>query len=304
MTDKLDRNIETLKKVFDFIKNEAVSREEVVSFMEDVVASIEKAKTSLSGEIAEILASGSQELQKLVAETKSITSTESATLEARTNQALSTLSSELSKALTALNDKIASVQNGYTPVKGIDYFDGLPGKPADETVIIERVLERRAAIVDGPEEIRNKLELLNGDERLDKTAVKGLDILEEQLKIVAARPITRGGTPQGIRLYVDGGKKGLAQYINLIAGTGISLSYAIANGRNDITISATGTVALTPITMTGTINDTNTSFTASSTPTIVIVNGTAYRHGKGVTISGTSVTLDNPVGTGGDIYGL
>jgi anthranilate phosphoribosyltransferase len=30
------------------------------------------------------------------------------------------------------------------------------------------------------------------------------------------------------------------------------------------------------------------------------VNGTSYRNGHGVTISGTTITLDNPVGTGGD----
>ena len=48
----------------------------------------------------------------------------------------------------------------------------------------------------------------------------------------------------------------------------------------------------------------NTSFTAASTPNIVIINGASYRNGAGVTISGTSVTTDNPVGVGGDIYGL
>lgn len=58
------------------------------------------------------------------------------------------------------------------------------------------------------------------------------------------------------------------------------------------------------ITMTGTVDDSNTSFTASSTPTVVVINGSSYRDGHGVTISDTSVTTDSPVGTGGDIYGL
>lgn len=58
------------------------------------------------------------------------------------------------------------------------------------------------------------------------------------------------------------------------------------------------------ITVTGTIDDSNTTFTAASAPTIVVVNGTAYRDGHGVTISGVNITLDNPAGTAGDIYCL
>ena len=56
--------------------------------------------------------------------------------------------------------------------------------------------------------------------------------------------------------------------------------------------------------MTGDINDSNVSFTASAEPSVVIVNGAMYKDGAGCTISGTSVTLDNPVGTGGSIFGL
>ena len=55
---------------------------------------------------------------------------------------------------------------------------------------------------------------------------------------------------------------------------------------------------------TGTVDNSNTVFTFTSAPTIVVVNGTAYRNGYGVTISGTTATLDNPAGTGGDVYGL
>lgn len=58
------------------------------------------------------------------------------------------------------------------------------------------------------------------------------------------------------------------------------------------------------ITMTGTIDDSNTAFTASSTPTVVMINGASYLNGGGVTIAGTSVTTDAPVGTGGAIFGL
>lgn len=84
------------------------------------------------------------------------------------------------------------------------------------------------------------------------------------------------------------------------AGTGISIS--VVNGKKVIT--ATGTASINPITVTGTVDDSNTTFTASSAPSMVNINGAFYVHGHGVTISGTNITTDNPVGTGGFIYAL
>lgn len=209
------------------------------------------------------------------------------------------LSSKLESKSKQIDDKMAQLR------------DGLDGKDADEESVIMQVLARiklpeyRAPMMDGPDEIRNKLEVLQGLDRLDKSAIKGIEQIEEKVQEISLRPTGRLGGAKGIGLYIGGAKKLLtAQQINLIAGSGIALTYAHANGRNDITISATGSVALTPIAMTGDIDDSNVSFTAASEPSIVIVNGASYRHGAGVTISGTSVTLDNPVGTGGDLYGL
>lgn len=58
-----------------------------------------------------------------------------------------------------------------------------------------------------------------------------------------------------------------------------------------------------PITS-GTIDNANTVFTFSKSPTIVVVNGASYINGAGVTISGITATLDNPANTGGSVYGL
>lgn len=58
------------------------------------------------------------------------------------------------------------------------------------------------------------------------------------------------------------------------------------------------------LTATGTVNDANVTFTFTSAPQIVVVNGLALRQGHGWSIATLTVTLDNPVGTGGDIYGI
>lgn len=68
--------------------------------------------------------------------------------------------------------------------------------------------------------------------------------------------------------------------------------------------SSTGGDGLKYLVATGTIDNSNTVFTFVSSPTIVIVNGASYINGFGVTIVGTTATLDNAPGVGGSVYGL
>lgn len=56
-------------------------------------------------------------------------------------------------------------KDGYTPRKGIDYFDGEKGEKGDPGDLKDL----------SPDEIRNALELLEDDDRLDVKAIKGID---------------------------------------------------------------------------------------------------------------------------------
>ena len=166
------------------------------------------------------------------------------------------------------------------------------------------VLENKPVILPTPEQTRDAIESLKGEERTDKSAIKGIEAIEEKIKSIELRPSSVIGGPRGIQLYVDGVKEGQAGTVNFIAGSGVSLVYARSHGRNDITISASGG-AMTVLAATGTINDTNVTFTVASEPTLAIINGISYRTtGGAITwsyLAGT-VTLSQPVGTGGDIY--
>ncbi len=65
--------------------------------------------------------------------------------------------------------------------------------------------------------------------------------------------------------------------------------------------------SITVITISGTINDANVSFTASTQPTLLNINGAFYyTSGGAITWSYTSgtITLSSPVGTGGSIFGI
>lgn len=81
--------------------------------------------------------------------------------------------------------------DGRTPVKGVDYFDGEKGKDGAN------------GSPDTPEEVRDKLESLVGDERLDKDAIKGLkDMI---LELVA----------KNTAFQVVGGAKNATEYTDL-----------------------------------------------------------------------------------------
>lgn len=90
---------------------------------------------------------------------------------------------------------------------------------------------------DTPIQVRDKLESLAGNQRLDASAVKGL----EDLFKAEPKGIERWiGGRAGIQVYIEGVKVGLVQYLNLLAGTGITLGYVNKNGVLTLTISSSG----------------------------------------------------------------
>lgn len=81
-----------------------------------------------------------------------------------------------------------------------------------------------------------------------------------------------------------------------------SVSFPLGGGS-----SSSSSAALSVLTVTGTVNDANLSFTCASRPTLVVVNGSIYRTTGDLitwTYAGTTLTLSQAVGTGGSIYAL
>lgn len=67
------------------------------------------------------------------------------------------------------------------------------------------------------------------------------------------------------------------------------------------------TGGLTPIVVTGTVDDSNKSFNAATQPSLLNINGAFYLKTGGAytwTYVGTTITLNQPVGTGGSIFGI
>ncbi len=120
---------------------------------------------------------------------------------------------------------------------------------------------------DNPKDIVEKLESLEGDDRLDASAIKNLP------KSTSTNPSFFSGG-RGINLYVDETKKGLVKSLNLKAGTGVVLTYSTINGLETVTISAGATGYQSPV---GVVDGENKTFTFANTPNAITVDGVVMR---------------------------
>lgn len=244
------------------------------------------------------------------------------------SQTLDTTEKDLSKKIDDSYEKCKKLYDDFVKKEGgdidsirkelsqqVNRLEGMIPSETDLSGLEAKIEQVRSEIPeiqpipdkDTAQEIRDRLETLKDDDRMDKSAIKGIEEIEEKVKKIELRPIgTAGGGARGIQLYVDGAKKGIINYLNLVAGTNVTLTYNRASGRNDITISATlaGGGSFSVLTATGAVDDSNVTFTFVSAPALVVVNGTAYRNGHGVAISGTTATLDSPAGVSGDVYAI
>jgi protein-arginine kinase activator protein McsA len=286
----MTNNERKLKKLFELMDSEAMTADDFARHFQTVIDIVKKVKADIAAQREEIIASFADGMKSLQKKVDTVTTDQHARMVSDITKRLNKALKEQEDGMNWIRDKVRSLKDG---------------KDADEQRVIETVLKMipPTEYEEAPA-IRNKLEKLQGEERLDKSAIRGIEKLEEDIKSAKQIKISGGGGGRGIQLHVDGSRKGLtSQSINLIGGTGVTLTYSQSHGRNDITISAAGG-SLAVLAATGTVDDSNTTFTFISAPTLVIVNGAAYRHGSGVTITGTSAVLDNPVGTGGDIYAI
>ena len=110
-----------------------------------------------------------------------------------------------------------------------------------------------------------------------------------------------GGANQ---MVIQNGGVRLSDYVQFLNfGAGLTASYS--NGTILVTANTSGSV----LTATGTIDDSNVSFTFTSEPSVLIINGGTYRQtGGAITWSWVeatlTATLSSPVGTSGSLFGL
>lgn len=91
------------------------------------------------------------------------------------------------------------------------------------------------------------------------------------------------------------------------AGLAAVVHDATLTGNGTISSPLSVTSSLAIIAVTGTIDDSNTTFASATQPTILVINGGVYQKTGGSitwTWVATVITLSSPVGSGGAIFGL
>jgi len=177
---------------------------------------------------------------------------------------------ELSKRLSNEILRIESNIPDFPEQQDLSFFDNRLSK-----------LESKTEKIDTPEEIRDQLEILKGDERLDISAIKGIG---KRLSKLSDEIVNRAiGILDSRTSFLINKVSNLETRVNNM-GTGGG--------------SGAGVAFETPV---GTVNDANVTFSVSNTPVYIIVNGATHFSGAGYTYSAPNITLSSPVGTGGFI---
>lgn len=206
--EKLNK-LERLIQVID----ESVTQDEFVKAFELVIKIIQETKNTNEKEFDLINKSLEVFKEKL---TNDITFDKQAYIDDLKDHALE-ITKELANKFRLFEERVRNIK------------DGQPGKDADENKIAAKVL---ALLPPQPEplvgeDMRNALESLKGDERLDKSAIRGLDDLE---RVASSRP---GWGAHPLTIQDD--------------GSTVSKNTRVINFENSaVTVSRDGVVTVTP----------------------------------------------------------
>jgi hypothetical protein len=189
---------EGVVKKEDFLKNFEVVIEFAKKTREFTESEVENIKTTIENILGEIKESNTTEFTALKSQ-----------LTKRLSAEISKFNEETLKKWEHIQERIDSVRDGVD---------------ADEELIVEKVLgkitlpEYKETVLDTPEQLRDKLEELEGDERLDKSAIKGLD--EAFDTVMQSIPRNVGGSG-GVEVFDSTGKVGSGSALKFI-GSGVS----------------------------------------------------------------------------------
>lgn len=245
-------------------------------------------------------------------------------LKARLNPANSNHAA-LIKSLSSL--QVMKGEDGYTPKKGVDYFT--PAEIREIFSIIEQKISTFERGLKGERGLQGERGQKGESGKDGYTPLKGLDYFTtEEINDIVFKVLSKIKQPKdGVSPNVDDVVNEVLKKVKLPDNsenvTKTELVNFLKRGgyrggglstvSTDSTLTGDGTLAnplsvvasggITILTATGTIDDTNTTFTFVSKPVEIVINGSSYIENGGWTWSGLTATLDFPVGDGGKIYG-
>lgn len=261
-----NQKLKDLEKILGVFDGSRLSKEEFISSFQNVVSLVIKIKNKLDGEVTLMRADFANLAQRLRFDNKTNVDELRAEATGKIADAIVNMMAVCDAKMSDMEDRVNQLE------------DGEDGEDADEEMILERLIGMlpRENQRETPQSIRNALESLNGDARLDVTAIRGLEeLLQKIVKGDSGSRIVGGRT--GTLLYVNGVKQGFRTVLNVIVG-------------EDIGKGTSGT-----------------TFTLANVPilgTVRVYRGGARQRagvGKDYTISGKSITLLSALAAGEEL---
>ena len=279
---------ERLLKIVEYL-NDGLTKEEFLKSFESMISLILNVQKKLTDDTSQLKDEFKLLSAKLALENSSDLDEIKSAARIAIGNAIESINTEVRNRLVVLEKRISLLKDG---------------KDADE----ERMIAKLQSFIPTIDSIlkmlpaygamfRDGLELLTGDDRLDESAIKGLDEREERLmrRIAEAskkgEPIKFVGGARGIYVYIGGSKKGIMNSMNFAAGTGMSIAYSKVNGLDTLTFNASGG-GISVVTPTGSVNAVNAVFTVSAQPQWVVADGVTYYEGKGYSYAALQITMD------------
>lgn len=170
---------------------------------------------------------------------------------------------------------VKHISNKLPDLKG---EPGTPGAAANPQAVVDALFEA----------------ITTGKKKLTVSHIDGLDGKIAEVRNAAA---LASAPVYGKDTWARGGGD------TVQAGTNVTITSV--NGKK--VINASGGTSLTVIAVAGTIDDSNTAFTAATQPTLLNINGAFYKQTGGAytwTYVAGNITLNAAVGAGGSIFGI
>lgn len=281
-----------------FIQKESASKKEVAILIKQIIDSVNKLKENLQSDIK----SNTKECKDMVISLEKAQGAIEKSLMALVKD------SEKKTQDKAFKDLNSAIYNLEKQIKDIDVYDDTLLQEKFTLVVadLEKKIDSWKQFELKGEEIVDEINKLSivPENLIKKEHVEGLVALEKKVNSIEIRPSRIAGGGWGLDVSVDGVSQGKIQYLNLIAGTNITLTSSTSGSRHDILIDASGGggSGFTKLTATGTVDSSNTDFTFTQKPLYIISDGAWYTENKGWTWSGLTATMSVP--PSGDIYGF
>lgn len=280
----MQEDLQNLQTLLSALRKDHLGREEFLKEFERVLAFVKQLKNTNKQVI-----SGAYERVNLLA--LRLKENNEQDIEKAKREMAGLIEDYLSKVETATNQKMREVD-----IKIKELKNGIDGKDADEQAIADRVLrEVQSPIIEKIEKnlpklgepIRDALELLAGDQRLDKSAIRGLDELLKK--------------HNGQNIPYVGGIRYLSQLVDILIGSDLADGHAIVwdatnkrwkNGE----VSGTSTINFADSeTPTGDVDGANTDFVLAHTPETgslkVYLNGMRMSLTEDYTLATATITF-------------